>query len=229
MTSNARNRMDAFPATAARMTVLAALVLAAPAGLRAAPDESSGLCGNPFTNGVGPYDYNNGTERTNPLKIPLVEKFHFTSTVESLGHGSTGQSAMGDIEYTLRAIPNHHRALNAMARFDLEKGGIPPKWYSAQCWFERATTFRPDDGQVWLIYANWNARKHQNEKALESYTRAKQLLPESIEVDYNLGLLYFNMGDYEKALAHAKVAYAGDYPLPGLRRKLEEKGYPVGP
>jgi len=196
---------------------------------RAAPTEVPGECGDPFNNGVGPYDYNNGEERSNPQKIPIVEKFHFTSVVESLAHGSTSESAMGDIDYTLRAIPNHHRALNAMARFDIEKGGIPPQWHSAQCWFDRATYFRSEDGDVWLIYANWLARKQKNDDALEAYTRAKQLLPSNAEVDYNLGLLYFKMGDYQKALASAKTAYAGNYPLEGLKRKLAGKGYTLGP
>jgi hypothetical protein len=194
-------------------------------GVHSAPEELANECGDPFTNGVGPFDYNNGEERTTPAKIPIVEQFHFTPVVESLARGSTSSSAMDDIDYTLRAIPNHHRALNAMARFDIEKGGIPPRWRSAQCWFDRATRFRPDDGQVWLIYGNWYARKQRNEDALEAYTRAKRLLPDSIEVDYNLGLLYYKMGKYEKALEHAKTAYAGNYPLQGLRRRLAEKGY----
>ena len=201
-----------------------------PSSVRAAPQEVPGECGNPFNNGVGPWDYNNGEERTNPQKIPIVEKFHFTPVVESLAHGSTSESAMGDIDYTLRAIPNHHRALNAMARFDIEKkGGIPPQWHSAQCWFDRATEFRPDDGQVWLIYANWSARKQKNEDALEAYNRAKKLLPDSVEVEYNMGLLYYKMGQYDNALSHAKIAYAGNYPLQGLKRKLAEKGYTVEP
>jgi tetratricopeptide (TPR) repeat protein len=117
-----------------------------------------------------------------------------------------------------------------MARFDIEKkGGIPPQWHSAQCWFDRATEFRPDDGQVWLIYANWSARKQKNEDALEAYNRAKKLLPDSVEVEYNMGLLYYKMGQYDNALSHAKIAYAGNYPLQGLKRKLAEKGYTVEP
>lgn len=213
----------------ARMSLVGAAALttlfmtAIPASAQKALGEVAAECGNPFNNGVGPYDYNNGEDRTNMRKIPIVEKYHFTPVVESLARGSTSESAMGDIDYTLRAVPNHHRALNAMARFDIEKGGIPPRWHSAECWFERAIQFRPDDGEVWLIYANWKARKQRNGEALEAYVRAKKLLPDNIEVDYNMGLLYLKMGQYEKALAHAKTAYAGNYPLQGLRHRLEEK------
>jgi Flp pilus assembly protein TadD len=202
------------------------LITAIPAGARAAPEEP-GVCGNPFKNGVGPFDYNNGEERTTPGKIPVVEQFHFTPVVQSLARGNTSAYAMDDIDYTLRAVPNHHKALDAVARYDIEKGGIPPQWRSAQCWFDRATEFAPEDGQVWLIYANWCARKQHNDDALEAYKRAKALLPDSIEVDYNLGLLYYKMGDYEQARSHARIAYAGNYPLQGLRRRLAEKGYPL--
>jgi tetratricopeptide (TPR) repeat protein len=204
---------------------LAPALLVAAAGAFAAGPAAVGECGDPFSNGVGPFDYNNGEERTNPAKIPIVEKHHFNRQVESLTAGQSSEFIMSDLDYTLRAVPNHHRALNAVARYDLREKGIPPRWHSAQCWFDRATLFRPDDGQVWLVYANWMARKNRNEDALEAYGRAKALLPNSAEVDYNMGLLYFNMGDFEKSLASAKAAYAGNYPLPGLRRKLAERGF----
>ena len=187
-------------------------------------------CGNPFDNGtVGPWDYNDGEDRTNPQKIPIVEKFHLTRDVESLVRGSTGAYALNDLDYTLRAVPNHPRALNAVARYDVEKGGIPPDFRSAACWFNRAMRFRPEDGNVYLVYANWQSRKGGLNEALEAYQTAKKLLPRSIEVDYNLGLLYVRMGDYDKALECARVAYAGNYPLQGLRRKLAEKGMDVTP
>ena len=210
-----------------RATAILTILLMLVGSAAASADESSAECGDPFSNGVGPYDYNNGADRTSSNRIPIVEKFHFTPVVESLARGNTTENAMGDLDYTLRAVPNHHRALNAVARYDVERGGIPPKWHSADCWFQRATQWRPDDGEVWLIYANWRARKGRNDEALEAYLKAKDLLPESVEVDYNLGLLYFKMGEYEKSLASAKTAYAGNYPLQGLRRKLGEKGYSV--
>jgi tetratricopeptide (TPR) repeat protein len=220
---------QAVPHVVMTAGVLAAAALmmssaAAQAVAQPAPEELID-CGDPFTNGVGPYDYNNGEHRTNPQKIPIVEKFHFTRQVESLAAGASSEFIMSDLDYTLRAVPNHHRALNAVARYDLREGSIPPRWHSAACWFHRATLFRPDDGQVWLVYANWLAGKKREEQALEAYQRAKALLPESPEVDYNLGLLYFNMGNFAKSLESAKAAYAGNYPLPGLRRKLAERGF----
>ena len=202
--------------------------VAGPATTATRSELMSAECGNPFENGeVGPWDYNNAEDRTNPRKIPIIEKFHFTRDVESLQHGSTGAYVMNDLDYTLRAVPNHARALNAVIRFDLEKGGIPPQWRSAECWLDRAMRFRPKDGSVYLLYANFKARKNQLDDALAAYEKAKQLSPDSIEIDYNMGLLYFKMGDYEKAREHAKIAYEGNYPLQGLRHKLSSKGYDV--
>jgi tetratricopeptide (TPR) repeat protein len=41
---------------------------------------------------------------------------------------------------------------------------------------------------------------------------------------YNLGLLNFDIGDYDRALAYAKEAYGLGVDLPGLRQKLEKAG-----
>jgi tetratricopeptide (TPR) repeat protein len=40
-------------------------------------------------------------------------------------------------------------------------------------------------------------------------------------LNYNLGLAYFDLGDYDKALEQAKTAYSLGFPLPGLRDKLK--------
>ncbi|CAG0939163.1 hypothetical protein GPROT2_00578 [Gammaproteobacteria bacterium] len=227
-TRSARARMlAAVTAMGLAAATVATSIQGAPIANRG--DSLRAVCGNPFENGVGPWDYNNSEERTNPQKIPIVEQFHLTREVESLERGSTGAYALGDLDYTLRAVPNHPRALNAVARYDVEKGGIPPNFRSAECWFDRAMRFRPEDGTVYLLYGNYMARKDRLDDALESYQLAKKLLPDSIEVDYNLGLLYFRLGDYAKAQAAARTAYAGNYPLQGLRKKLAEKGLAVDP
>jgi tetratricopeptide (TPR) repeat protein len=43
-------------------------------------------------------------------------------------------------------------------------------------------------------------------------------------IQYNLGLAYFDVGQYEKALKSAHRAYAAGFPLPGLREKLKRAG-----
>lgn len=218
------DRSRRFPSITSLLLRTAVAVLLALPGTPAHADLQT--CGDPFVNGdVGPWDYTNAEDRSNPNRILIVERHHFNNDVESVGNADY---ALDNLDYTLRAVPNHHRALNAIARYQVEKkGGIPPTWRSAECWFERAQTFRPEDGTVWLIYGNMKVRQNDTAAALEAYETAHRLMPKNIEVDYNLGLLYFRLGEYDKALNHAKTAYAGNYPLQGLRRKLADKGYRI--
>ena len=80
-----------------------------PEGL-AASAVGEAACGPLETGGYGPYDY------TNPIhfreKLPIVEGAHFDAGVESLrGHLKKNAGTLdGDLDYTLRAFPNHHRA-----------------------------------------------------------------------------------------------------------------------
>lgn len=67
--------------------------------------------------GYGPFDYTSPTDRKH---LGIVEHYHFTSDVEHLRKGASGSIAL-DLDYTLRAFPNHHRALNAMMTFQLQK------------------------------------------------------------------------------------------------------------
>lgn len=45
------------------------------------------------------------------------------------------------------------------------------------------------------------------------------------ELRYLLGLVLFELKDFNGSVEHAKAAYAMGYPLPGLRRKLEAGGH----
>ncbi len=182
-------------------------------------------CGDVFAAPAGPWDYNDPQYQSN---IRLMETAHFTPRVQALERGESSVEILDDLSFVLRYVPNHYPVLNTIARYEVEKGGIPPfseRWLTADCWFQRALQFRPDDGRVWLIYANLRARKNQYDAALEAYEKARVLLRDNPEVHYNMGLLYLKVADYEKARTHAELAYAGNYPLQGLRRKLAEKGY----
>ena len=44
----------------------------------------------------------------------------------------------------------------------------------------------------------------------------------SAEINYNLGLILVELGELDEAVKHAKLAYELDYPLPGLRSKLQK-------
>ena len=170
---------------------------------------------------IGPLDY----RITDGSTIKLVESRHFTPKVERLTGGERGTLA-GDIAYTLNAFPNHVRALRAAAELTRRNGGRMPKdlKYSSECWFNRAIAFRPDDVQVRVLWGFELVRSKQAAAAREQAKIAESLAKDNPAVHYNLGLLYFELGDYEKSMANAKIAYEVGYNLPGLRDKLTKAG-----
>jgi len=172
----------------------------------------------------GPYDYSNATQRKEHLEI--VEHVHFTKEVENLIRGNTG-SIGGDIDYTLRAFPNHYRALLAMTKLALREKTARVKGanYTVECYFDRAIRFRPADGVVRMIYGNYLLKLDGRlDDAFEQYHEAVKLQPENANINYNLGLMYMKKKDYEQSIVYAKKAYELDFPLPGLRNKLMKTG-----
>src|SRR5215472_8038217 len=103
------------------------------------------------TGQFGPYDYRQSVKYAKQLDV--VNRVHFTPEVETLKHGSAGPLA-ADLDYTIRAIPNHHRALDSISRLSikLNKPHIPLMSCSADGFFERATRFAPDDPWVHVAY-----------------------------------------------------------------------------
>ncbi|MEA3642642.1 MAG: hypothetical protein VBE63_22260, partial [Lamprobacter sp.] len=65
-------------------------------------------------------------------------------------------------------------------------------------------------------------RLPESKKYLE---KAVSMAPENAEINYNLGLTLFALGEFDSARMRARKAYKLGYPLPGLRNKLSEKGY----
>ena len=171
----------------------------------------------------GPFDYNNPENKGQRLNI--VESVHFTPQVEQLIRGQSGYIG-GDLDYTLRAFPNHPRALNAMARLALQEKTSTPggAHFTVDCYFIRAMDFAPADPIPYLLYGNYLAKNFREQEALEKYQLAEKIDPQNANVLYNIGLLFFRMKQYDQSLAYAKKAYAAGFPLPGLRQKLESAG-----
>jgi len=68
--------------------------------------------------GYGPYDYTSKLNRKN--KLPIVNKNHFTKGIERHEPKPGRHNVTGDIDYTLRAFPKHHKALISIARYQLK-------------------------------------------------------------------------------------------------------------
>ena len=84
-------------------------------------DVNDYVCGS-LQNGYGPHDY-----RSDKDKLQIVEQYHMTPKVVNLVAGESGYIG-GDLDYTLRAFPNHHVALMAMAKLgEKEKTDKPSR------------------------------------------------------------------------------------------------------
>ncbi|MBK8750850.1 MAG: tetratricopeptide repeat protein [Candidatus Competibacteraceae bacterium] len=193
-------------------------------------------CGPLLGVGYGPFDYNEPEARGQPLH--LVESAHFTPEVETLIRGNTSGTPLGDLDYTLRAFPNHHRALYSLTKYELrekkksQQAGIPytpPQSKAkfpatAECYFDRAIRWRPDDPTVRLLYGLYLQLTGKLDQALAQYKLSEKIQPKSADLNYNMGLLYFDLKQYSLAKQYAQKAYQLGYPLPGLRKKLAGVG-----
>jgi tetratricopeptide (TPR) repeat protein len=179
----------------------------------------------------GPFDYTNPRHFQN--KLPVVEREHFTRKVESLRDGENSGTPLGDLQYTLRAFPNHHRALFAMIRYHTEEGhgwsdtgtesgAVPP-----ECFLQRAAAFAPNDPVVTFLHGLYLHRIERYQQAAARYRQALEARPDAAEFHYNFGLLLTETGRYSEAQRHARRAYDLGYPLPGLRQRLADAGHPL--
>ncbi len=177
-------------------------------------------CGS-LANHYGPYDYR--TERTGKLQI--VEHYHFDAGVEALIKGESGYIG-GDLNYVLMTSPNHHRALLAMMRYaERNKTDLAPNMtYTVDCYFDRAMRFQPDDTVPREMYADYLRRHGRLDDARKELQAAAYYASDNALSHYNIGLIYFELKDYDKALAQAQTAAQLGYARPELRKMLEGVG-----
>lgn len=216
-------KRDEIKVLGLRVSRRAARALAAGAflWLSAAGAQDPTLCGPIATGGVGPYDYRTATAQ----QKQLVEGAHFTRDIETLKRGRTG-TVGAEIDYTLRAFPNHPRALMAMMRLGQREKTERPggTLFPVGCYFERAVRFQPEDPTARLLRGIYLLRTGQRQGAIEELEIARERAGDDANVHYNLGLAYFDVKDYDKALEHARKAYALGFPLDGLKNKLKGAG-----
>jgi tetratricopeptide (TPR) repeat protein len=179
-------------------------------------------CG-PLQNGYGPYDYRTDKGST----LSLVEGAHFTPSVEMLLKGNAGYIG-GDLDYTLRAFPNHHRALMSVVRYGEKiKSTTPPHMrYSIPCYFDRAIRFRPDDAIVRMLFSIYLAKNDRTPEAIQQLDIAAEGADgkENAFTHFNLGLNYFDLKEYKKSEIQAHKAYALGFPQEVLKEKLKGVG-----
>ena len=190
------------------------------------------LCG-PLGNNFGPYDYRpekfvRDDMDSHTAKRILVEGAHFTPRVELLiGSQSKSMSQSeppgGDIDYTLRAFPNHHRALMSVMKYGERKKSDKPAGlrYIVECYFERAVRFAPTDTIARMLYATYLIKNSRIPEAVSQLEISTTIAADNAFTHYNIGLVYFDMKNYGKALAQAHQAIALGFPRTELRDLLK--------
>lgn len=173
--------------------------------------------------GYGPFDY---TKRDfHPKDLFLVESRHFTFDDQNL----KGLEFPGNLDYTLRAFPNHHKALFSLtilqSRIQSTKNHKNPMPRAIECYFLRAINYSPKDSNAYLLYGILLHKNNMLEQAFNAYSTAEKLNKNSIQIKYNLGLLLVDMNKFEDAKLYAKQCYLHGFPLQGLKNKLKNAGY----
>jgi hypothetical protein len=208
-----------------RITAMALVGLAISLGAPYCPIASAQEvlpCGDVFRNAYGPFDYRTASADNKYL----VEGVHFTSDIENFRKNGKASFVANDIDYTLRVFPNHPRALMALSKLSLQlKSMRPPgtQW-TVDCYFQRAIRYRADDSAVRLVYGIHLTRWGKKDAARQQLDMAEKAPVEDGNFHYNLGLAFLDVGEADRALKHAKRAYALGYQLPGLRNRLEKLG-----
>lgn len=183
-----------------------------------------------------PYDFYSAETRitTGSFKgglLHVVEKYHFNDNVKAL---KKGQSAYlpADLDFILSTIPNHPRALDLYStyqqRYKTSKNFREERYtrkprYTADCLFDRAVKVYPDHGETWMVWGIHLHRLTDYQGAVERYKRAISLGYATAPLHNNLGLSYFELGQYAAADKHERIASKLGYPLKGLRSKLNKQ------
>lgn len=180
---------------------------------------SANMCGD-FAGAQ--WDYRTATQKQHDE----VEGAHFVPKVEQLIDGNRGYLG-GDLAYTLRASPNHHRALVSITRWSerLNKSTqLPHMPLPVECYFERGIRYRPDDHVVRLLYAQFLINQARPAEAAKQLEQVALVAGDNGFTLYNIGLVYSDMKDYAQALAYAHKALALGFERPELRKRLEAAG-----
>lgn len=148
---------------------------------------------------------------------------HTRPAMERLAAGERSHRVMADLNFTLRIWPNHVPALLALTEYSVN-GGSAFEFAPAECYFYNARRHFENDITVAILEGQMHWKRGHKRRAETAFKSALEINSQSVDAHYQLGLLYFEIGDFAQSLMHAQIAYELGYPLPGLRRKLEEAG-----
>jgi len=171
--------------------------------------------------GAGPFDY-----RYEHQMLPIVELRHFTPKVEALLAGESTSRPAPDIDYTLNKFPNHHRALISLIRLGqkLKTHHVDGMRYSIECFFDRAVYFRADDTIVRVLYSQYLDGAGRQADAIRQLELAATRAGDSGFSHLNIGMGFFDLKQYEKALQQAHEALRLGFSRQDLVDRLKSVG-----
>ncbi len=197
---------------ARNLLAMFALLVLTGAPAHAPAQVSPAMCGS-LQSSFGPYDYRPNKFSPEDGKyeatLQIVERFHFTAPVENLIRGASTTRPGGDIEYTLKAFPNHHRALISVLRLwerEKKQPRLDQMSLPLECYFERAVRFRPDDNVARLLYATFLLKDNRKDDAVTHLEIARVSGEDNAFTQYNIGLVYADAAMYDEALRQAHRA-----------------------
>lgn len=138
--------------------------------------------------------------------------------------------AMREVKFTLEGLPEDSPVMPALL---VTLGSVCQEQRNDSCALEKfsaAIAARPSDPLPYSALALLHRKRKEMDLARDILMRGdKASQGQSAELKYNLGLVLLEMGDVNGALEQAHLAYAGGYPLPGLKNKLKRLGRWVEP
>lgn len=169
---------------------------------------------------VAPHDY-----RKDRRLLQVVEGAHFRPATEQLIKPRFLHFG-GDLDYTLFAFPNHHRALVTMVKLgEREKTDRPEGLsFTVECGFKRAIRFVPDDVIVRMLYAQYLNKHQRSDEAMQQLAYVDSVAGDIEMTRRNLGLLYVELKAYDKAREQAWRSGISEGSTNPLKAQLEAAG-----
>lgn len=184
------------------------------------------FCSMDLSNHYGPYDFYDPANHQGNTRVNIVVGAHLTQSMLQMKRGNTGLEISTDLDYTLRAIPNHPQALDLASRLERAvRLGQKPKSErldrTVNCYFLRALKLNGDVPETLYVWGLHFQRNGKLKEAHDRFEKAEELGIGDALFDYNYGLLYFSLGDMKQAKTYADKAYGAGVAFPGLRNKLK--------
>ena len=179
-------------------------------------DEANLVLGGRLRGGISLHHFCAGTAWLNRAKVEREEvrrKFMLSS-------------ALGETQYTLERTPKDHQLFpiiaTHLATVLVEEG----KMQEAIDHLDWTISVVPNSPSPYIEKAAIYYRDGQFGEALEVLKIAENAVQgASVDIQYSLGLTYLKLGEYEQAVEYAVKAEKAGYPLAGLKRQLQKKGY----